>query len=904
MKRLQALLLGYCLLVLPLGWYFTQYSIPHGLTFQNGDLHRQVFATRNAPFAAESLAWEGHLWLPTDRTIDFAAPSQGTAILQIDGKTANLPAALSLDAGYHTLQFQLIALPTDETYFVEGLHWETLFGTRLIPSPYLLPTDASPDNEVRTDYHRAQIWNVILVVGLVLVSISCSFFIWHTFAAFSTRAQLVLLGVLILQITIGAIYYRDFLPNAPENLVYRTGSDHLGYVINASNFARGLWPDSAFYVQPGFTLSMGVLNTLISPDIQVLHLAQFAAGLFFTLMLVRIGLQLMPSNQWFAIGVALIWSLIPMLPLYYAFALTHAAEAFVSIAIIYLWTRALQSSRLTINDAMFGLVLGVAIVIRPTFLLVLPLAILSLFWVKLQNWQALIPAATRSIVIAALAALAVAPITLFNYRASGETSLVSANGPVNLYLGNNTSASGVLVYSPNFYYAQNLVNRGEATYSDLTLAEIQEDPVRWIQLLIRKAAFIFGNTETSSNVNFYKHAYNISWLMRLLPFRFGILSILGFIGLTGIAFRKEDWRNWIPTLGVASIVVASGLLFFAATRFRVSLYASATLLACYGIWHLSSLRGAAKQARVTTTVIGCLVAAFVMSAPAIRETVVKAQVDQPLPETAQWYDQPVNDFVNLEALEVTEALAGEGQLIDLYWRVTGPIPNPENLNVSLKYTDQNQQVVFQLDRIPATGNHPAYPPTEWQIGELVKDTHFVRLPNELYQTDLIRLDAVLYNKETFERYGQTAVDFFSKPVFSEHVPLEDTQIPIGQVVLDGITYAQSDHVLDLDIYLTATQSVTTDGALFFHIFDAQDNFIVGDDRLLHDGFYPATRWDIGEQQKMTRQLDLSSLPAGTYSIRMGIYSPDTVVRWPIAAHYAPTGHADVIEITTLTIDAD
>ncbi len=912
MKRLQAFLLLYCLLILPTAWYFTQYETQHGLIFEDAAQapHNMVFITRNDYFAAETVSWRGHLWSPTAQDVQIGGAATGVTTLTINGTVYTpQPQALetvALQAGYNAITIGFSGLPEDDTYFAQGLTWQTAAGQRLIPSAYLFPAEV-PIEQAQRDRTRYRIWQLSVWVGVLLLVSLVIGVVVTTLGKFSTQHQLILLAIVGAQIAIGVIYYRDFLPNAPENLVYRTGSDHLRYVTDASNLLRGLWPVTDFYVQPGFSLSVGVLNYIVSPNIQWVHFAQFAAGVFFTFVLARIGLRLMPERPLYAVLATLLWTLIPMLPFYYVFALTHAVEAFASITIIYLWLRALQTEKFSLDDVLCGVAFGVAIVVRPTFLLLLPLVALSLMWVKQLDWGTLKPQLLRGIVIVGIAVLTVAPVTLYNYNVSGNFTLVSANGPVNIYQGNNTGAPGVDVYTTNFYYAQTLVNRGVDDYTSLALQEIAKDPVRWVQLLIRKAAFTFGNPETSSNTNFYKHAYNISWIIRVLPVRFGVLSILGLIGLVSVLGHQANWRKWLPVIGTGLVVVASSMAFFASTRFRVSLYPAVLLLATAGAVQLLDWRQLTAQMRRWLLIAAVISGTFVAAAPALQAGIVRPNVNKTPPATATVIDQPVSEFLTLHAYEVTEALPDDAQLIDLYWQVTGAVPAPETLNVSMKYVAQNGAVVLQQDRTPATGNHPDYPPVNWQVGQLVKDTHFVRLPSELFQTDVIKLEAVVYDKDSLTTYGVHPVAYFvDSAVEAQRAALttDPLNVAIGPLTLETAQLTQTKDALAMDLYLRANAPQAGDGTLFIHIFDSADNFLFGNDSLLFEGFYPYEAWQPGTLHKLQRTIDLSALAAGDYTVRVGIYDPLSIARWPIDPALTPAAHQNVFEIKTISIGTD
>ena len=136
-----------------------------------------------------------------------------------------------------------------------------------------------------------------------------------------------------------------------------------------------------------------------------------------------------------------------------------------------------------------GICLGVASLIRPTFVLV-PIA-LALH--MLLSWPRRTKAILTALVILGGLALVVSPWTYRNYRVTGGFILISSNGGGNLYSGNNDETEGrytdsawqhVFDNSPDDLTLQRLGK-------DLAVNWIRRNPGRFVQLAVNKAAIFW-----------------------------------------------------------------------------------------------------------------------------------------------------------------------------------------------------------------------------------------------------------------------------------------------------------------------------------------------------------------------------------------------------------------------------
>ena len=110
------------------------------------------------------------------------------------------------------------------------------------------------------------------------------------------------------------------------------------------------------------------------------------------------------------------------------------------------------------------------------------------------------------------------------------------------------------------------------------------------------------------------------------------------------------------------------------------------------------------------------------------------------------------------------------------------------------------------------------------------------------------------------------VDAFAAPGASGFVP---------GGVLQGYAIVEQSLVL----YWQAGERMAVDGVVFVHLFDAQGNFIAGADGRPRSGGYPTLAWQAGEW--IVDAHSLPEVPAGKYTIKIGVYDAATQVRFDI-----------------------
>jgi 4-amino-4-deoxy-L-arabinose transferase-like glycosyltransferase len=202
------------------------------------------------------------------------------------------------------------------------------------------------------------------------------------------------------------------------------------------------------------------------------------------------------------------------------------------------------------------------------------------------------------------AALPVAPVTLRNALVTGQPFLISANGGINFYLGNNPQARG-LCTPPAF------LRRGHTeTYADAqaeaerragrALTPRETDAFWWAEgrrflgadlgaslgLWARKFAWFWNGFELSDVVDFYESRTHSAWLRLPVDFR-----LAGPFGLLGLVVLWRERRRFAPAYLYVASQVLFALLFFVNARYRVLVAPALLVFAAAGLaWAIAAVR--------------------------------------------------------------------------------------------------------------------------------------------------------------------------------------------------------------------------------------------------------------------------------------------------------------------------
>ncbi len=229
---------------------------------------------------------------------------------------------------------------------------------------------------------------------------------------------------------------------------------------------------------------------------------------------------------------------------------------------------------------MAGFLMGCASLLTPALLLVVLLAGL---WrglgVKASGRIMLL----RGALLLVGAAAAIAPVTAHNW-AAGDAVLISSNGGVNAFIGNNAQATGAFTLPPGAgLQGTRLAEsaREAAEHQEghsLTPGQVSkhwfrkavryalDEPLGWARLLMRKGLLVINYYEIPNHLNFQFVAGRFAGLLGLL-LPFWIVFPLAGLGAVVAWSRGGSLARFLAVAGATCLGVP--VLFFVTARYRL-----------------------------------------------------------------------------------------------------------------------------------------------------------------------------------------------------------------------------------------------------------------------------------------------------------------------------------------------
>ena len=248
----------------------------------------------------------------------------------------------------------------------------------------------------------------------------------------------------------------------------------------------------------------------------------------------------------------------------------------IGVALVFNHTLARPRGTMWKSAIVFGIVTGLAVLVRAATVPFVPLAGLWLLWKR------------QFTAVAGFAlglAIVLTPWTIRNYTHHGRFVLVASDGGVTFWTGNNPQAPGEgdMAANPHLKYAnQELKARYpglteeqlEPIYYRESLTWIRENPLAWLWLMMKKVFYLIVPIGPSYRA--HSARYYIASVLSV-----GVLVPLAAIGCWRLGSRRSRMTGmWILAAGA----VATCLVFFPQERFRIPVLDPAMILLASGVF--------------------------------------------------------------------------------------------------------------------------------------------------------------------------------------------------------------------------------------------------------------------------------------------------------------------------------
>ena len=371
----------------------------------------------------------------------------------------------------------------------------------------------------------------------------------------------------------------------------------------AESIAKGAGSGSeAYFRAPLYPFAVAGIYRLCGAHAAVVAALQHVLGAGAVVLLYRLGRRLVDRRT--GVIAALLLSFYWIAIFFEGELLIASSALFLALFLLNLLAgldvRAHRNRRLL----GIGLVLGVAIIARPNFLVLLPLAII---WPLIGRRSR--PRAWREVLIVLCAtALPIMPVTVRNVVVADDFVWVASQGGLNLYVGNGPQADGKTAMSPGetgpmrrdqieHDFRDNITLAGrkiaeQESGSELkasevsnfwakrTWDEVRSRPGRAVGLLLRKSYFFLNGFEISNNKDL-TYAQSECGLWAFAPVRLVWVLPFAWLGLFVIP-RRARWLlgSFVALYGFSVV------LFFISARFRLPVAPAIFLIAGAGIGNI------------------------------------------------------------------------------------------------------------------------------------------------------------------------------------------------------------------------------------------------------------------------------------------------------------------------------
>jgi 4-amino-4-deoxy-L-arabinose transferase-like glycosyltransferase len=417
-------------------------------------------------------------------------------------------------------------------------------------------------------------------------------FIDHAYrtVASSSWALPVILGLAMI-IRLGWVMYFPTVPYADSEWYFRTASELAaghGFVYDLESRAPlAAWPI-------GYPAFLSLLFRFTGPSTLVARIANVVLGT------IIVWLTYCLAARMFSRGVALVSaaliSILPGLFTYSSLITTDVLFVVLVILVIYLTIRndardGMAHSRMFLHAGLAGISCGMLILTRPTGLTLLPLWVFLRWMIVDRN---LVRLGRWTLVMLIGAFLVVAPWTMRNYLRFNRLIIVSNNGGVNFWIGNNPLANGAFIFPRDPAVNPLLPLIGdeiavEETGYRLGLEFVREQPDRALALLPAKVFYLYNSNDfglvwnrasatTPGQPGTGLHMFVLTNVIYTLVSIIALLSLF-MLWLRRARFLPQVWLGVILTIYWTIV----HLPFFGQDRFALPLLPFLTTYAAYGI---------------------------------------------------------------------------------------------------------------------------------------------------------------------------------------------------------------------------------------------------------------------------------------------------------------------------------
>lgn len=401
----------------------------------------------------------------------------------------------------------------------------------------------------------------------------------------------------LIAISTFAILFRViyFIQNIHNNPLFHDPISDAGVYYNwAKDIIEGTPSHSGvFYMAPLYPHILSLIYKVSGVSVSAAVIFQHIIGIFSLFLVYLI------TNKVFGQRVAILATLLCLfhrpLTFHESKILLESIAVFLYLLSIYLL---LFQKKDKINiplTFLTGLVLGLSAVQRPNILLFIIFVLIWLFMLfKPKHNLAIITA----IVLLVGVTIPIAPVTIHNYKASGDFILLTYNTGINFYYGSDPESAPTFTrrgaigdsIETEEASAKKIAEKDmgrELSPSEISsywmkrgFQQVKKDFFGWLGYQLKKIYWAINTYEIANNYNMH---FEISYtpILKLLFVPYGLIVLLSSLGF--IFVNKRD--PYVQLLLFYAAAIFAGLIIFTVVgRFRLMLTVVLSMFAGYGVF--------------------------------------------------------------------------------------------------------------------------------------------------------------------------------------------------------------------------------------------------------------------------------------------------------------------------------
>jgi 4-amino-4-deoxy-L-arabinose transferase-like glycosyltransferase len=375
------------------------------------------------------------------------------------------------------------------------------------------------------------------------------------------KEWLIITPLLLAALIFRIIYLVQGETNDPTFWHPGAGTDMFTYDSQAQNILKGIHP-APYYYGPLYSYFLSTIYFVFGHNLYIARFVQHIFGVFTCFFIYLIAKRCFGNHVGY---ISLFIScLYDMFILHEGLLLIEFLSTFLNALLILLLLRTEDTFSYK-RFALAGIVIGLSGLARTNILLFVPFILIwMLMGSGVRDYRSCLK---RFGLLCLVILLTISPATLMNYIYAKRFVLVSTNGPVSFWVGNNKNADGTYMMPPmSDRLAKRLNEIGDKAYIEDAIRFIREEPGNFARLTWRKFLLFWGSFEVANNMN-YEQIKGWSPIIKM-PFFIGFGTVVP-LSLLGMVLSLRNRKGLILYLFLLSFMIGM-VAFFVLGRYRIA----------------------------------------------------------------------------------------------------------------------------------------------------------------------------------------------------------------------------------------------------------------------------------------------------------------------------------------------